>query len=112
MSNVSNFKRLLFLASCVLLVASYSACARKPTQKSTEHIIKSYFHKYGHKFKDTDFGKHDVEYVSVMDIEEVHKYLVSAKAQVKLKDGPSFLVRCNLNKRSTGWRVESWENMQ
>ncbi len=110
MSKINGLKRLMLLASCFLLLFAF-ACARTPTTRTSEHVVKRYFHKYGNKFDASDFGKYKIEEVRVLDIKEIHKHLVAATAEVKLHEGPIYTVRCMLQKKTLGWRLISWEKL-
>ena len=101
--------RIAVPALCLLFLLG---CARTPNNKTSERIIKKYFIKYGHKYKESDFGKYKVDSVDVASTEEIHKHMVATKALVKLSGGPTYQVRCVIDKKTLGWRVEAWENLQ
>ncbi len=103
---------LVKIAVPVLCLIFLLGCARTPSNKTSERIIKRYFTKYGHKFKESDFGKYKVESVDVAGTEEMHKHMVAAKAIVKLSGGPAYQVRCVMDKKTLGWHVTAWENLQ
>lgn len=104
-----NRKRFLAVALIFLIL---SACSgRLPKAKTAGHVIDHYFHKYGREFKTSDFGKGKVEKVDVFEMEELHKNLAAVTAEVKFSDGPSYMVRCVLEKKSFGWRFVSWERL-
>lgn len=87
-------------------------CAhRLPKENSAGKIIERHFHKYGKKFKETDFGKYKVKDVQVIDISEIHKNMAAVTANVILNEGPTPRVRCVLEKKPLGWRFISWENL-
>ena len=106
-----NLKRTLSFIFCLLFFASIAEAARLPKSKTAEHVINSYFDKYGHKYKTSDFGQHEVENVRVLGIREIHKHLVAATAEVKLHEGPIYTVRCVLEKKTLRWKLLSWEKM-
>lgn len=95
---------------CLVLFFTF-ACARTPPTNTAKHVVKRYFHKYGHKFKAGDFGMHKLENISVLDIQEIHKGMAAVTAEVKLKEGPIYMVRCMLEKKTLGWRLISWEKI-
>lgn len=96
------FSASLFLASC---------SARLPKPKSAGNVINHHFHKYGCKFKASDFGVHKVEEVAVIDVQEIHKHLAAVTANIRLHEGPIYMVRCVLEKKATGWKFVSWEKI-
>ena len=100
------------IALVVLFLFMLTACGgRLPKVKTAEHVMKRYFNKYGHKFKTSEYGQYKVDSVTVIEINEVHKNMVSAEGQVKLFEGPVNNVNCILEKKTFGWRVVSWEKM-
>lgn len=99
----------IFVVCMVIMFAA--ACARTPSSDSSKSIIKHYFKKYGHKFKDSDFGGHKIGDVTIFEIAEQHKGLVAVTAEVRLVEGPVYNVRCMLVKKTLGWRVSSWEKL-
>ncbi|MBI2092213.1 MAG: hypothetical protein HYY43_00165 [Deltaproteobacteria bacterium] len=99
-------------AICIGLIFLLFGCAgRLPQTKRAEGLINRHFHKYGKKFETSDFGAHKIKKVSVLDIQELHKKMAAALAQVELQDGPIYMVRCVLEKKSLGWRFVSWERL-
>ncbi len=103
--------RRLTAFALVLCVAVSVSCARTPSNKSSQHIVKGYFNKYGKKFKTSEFGAYKLDSVSVIDIVEIHKGLVAATSEIKFVEGPSYMVRCMIEKRSFGWKLVSWEKI-
>lgn len=102
--------KILFII--MLLVFSVSACAsRLPKAKTAANSINHHFYKYGKKYKTSDFGQHKIEEVKVYDIEEIHKHLVSVTAEIKLYEGPLVTVKCNLQRKTFGWKFVSWEKL-
>lgn len=101
--------KILSLIICLVFIVSCGG--RLPKPKTSEGVIDRYFHKYGHKFKQSDFGKYQVEEVNILDTREIHKHLVAVSAEVKLTVGPIYMVRCILEKKSFGWRFISWEKL-
>lgn len=100
------------IALVVLFLFILTACgARMPKVKTAEHVVKHYFAKYGHKFKTSDYGKYKLDSVTIMELSEIHKNMISATGQVKLFEGPINNITCILEKKSFGWRVVSWEKM-
>lgn len=103
-------KKILLLA-VVLSLAAPACGGRLPKPKTAGNIVESYFHRYGRKFKTSDFGQHKVDEVAVLDTQEIHKHLVAVTAQVKFQNGPSQMIRCTLEKKALGWRFVSWEKL-
>ncbi len=98
----------------VLVIAAvmFSACGgRMPKNKTASNVINGYFHKYGKKYKETDFGRSKIQSVDISDVQEIHKNMVAATAYVKLQDGSVWSVRCVLEKKTLGWHFVSWEKM-
>jgi len=103
-------KKILLLAMALSLAVP--ACGgRLPKAKTAGNVVENYFHKYGRKFKASDFGQHKIDEVAVLDTQEIHKNLVAVTAQVKFQNGPSQMVRCVLEKKALGWRFVSWEKL-
>jgi len=88
-----------------------SGCARVPRPKTSEHVLNGYFHKYGRKFKESDFGKYKVDHVNIFYTEEIHKNMVAVTAEILFKEGPSQNVRAILQRKTLGWRIISWERL-
>jgi len=101
-----------FFAVLVAGALALSACAgRLPKTKTSENTISKYFHHYGHKYKGTDFSVYKIEQVRVIDVQEIHKKLVAVLAEVRLLGGPTYMVRCVLEKKTVRWKLQSWERM-
>jgi hypothetical protein len=105
----------LTLRALILLTASavvISACGgRLPKTKTSEKTLRHYFHSYGHKYKGSDFTIYQIEGVRVLDVQEIHKKLVAVTAEIKLLGGPTYIVRCMMEKKTTRWKVMSWERI-
>lgn len=101
-----------YIVVLVIAAIMFSACGgRMPKNKTASNIIKGYFHKYGKKYKTTDFGGSKIESVDVAGVEEIHKHMVAATAYVKLQNGSVLSVRCVLERKTLGWHFVSWEKM-
>jgi hypothetical protein len=98
------------IAICLIFLL-FGCAGRVPQTKRAEGLINHHFHKYGKKFKTSDFGMHKIKKVSVLNVQELHKNMVAAFAEVELQDGPIYMVRCVLEKKSLGWRFISWERL-
>lgn len=106
-------KIIIKTVSCLILAAVLlTACGgRLPKTKSSENTIERYFHRYGHKYKGSDFTIYKIESVRVIDAQEIHKGLVAIMAEVKLIGGPTYMVRCTMEKKTFRWKLMSWERM-
>lgn len=100
----------LFAAMMVVMILA-CGCARTPTPKNSQHILNKYFHKYGKKFKTSDFGIHKVTNVNIINTEELHKNMVAVTAVLTLDGGPPYSVRCVLQKKALGWKFLFWEKL-
>jgi hypothetical protein len=93
----------LFLVSCV---------GRVPSNKSAANIAKGYFKKYGHKFKETEFGNNPVNSVEVKEVQELQKNVATSFLVVKLNDGTELpVIMTFLRKLPLGWRTTGWEKV-
>lgn len=99
------------LVTGLLLLTSSAYAARLPKEKTAEKVIYNHFQKYGHKHKEGDFGTYEPETVEAKNIEEIHKHLVAVEADVKLRAGPIYRIRCILEKKSLRWKLVSWEKL-
>jgi len=79
--------------------------------KRSTSVIHHYFNRYGRKFKETDFHKYKIDKVEILDRQELHKHYVDVTAMIFLKGGPIYKVSANLEKKTLGWRVSSWEDL-
>lgn len=106
--------RKIIVAFCLLvsfLFVSSAYAARMPKEKNAQRVVQNYFHRYGHKFKESEFGRNKIEYVRILDMEEIHKHLVAIEAEIKFIEGPIVNVRCNLNRKTLGWKLVTWEKL-
>lgn len=102
-------KKIILLLVASLFIAT--ACARVPSTKTSHHVIEKYFHKYGKHYKKSDFGINQIESVSVIETKEIHKQLAAVTAEVKLQNGPIYMVRCMIERKTLGWYLASWERL-
>ena len=87
-----------------------TSCARQPSYKSSQKIIKRYFKKYGKKYQETVYGSSKIGSVEVISQQEIHKDLVAIQAFITLEDGTVRRVHVTVEDGPTGWRFLSWEN--
>ena len=86
------------------------SCARQPSAKRSQKIIKSYFNKYGKEYPETIYGKNTIDSIEITSQQEVHKHLVAIEAFVTMKDGNVRRIYATIEKGPMGWRFVSWEN--
>ena len=102
------FRNAFLFALCLTLFAACSA--RTPSAKTAQRVTKSYFQRYGKKFKDTPFAKGNIDHISINGIEEVSYKNVYVDADVALKSAGSARTLLRMeNHFPGGWRVLSWE---
>ncbi len=103
-------KKTLLLSLVVIFLVSCGG--RLPSPQTAQRIMTKQFHKYGKKYKDTDFGKHPVDRVEISDVQEVQKNIAQVEGYVFLNDGPVYQVRLTLQKKPPfGWRYLAWESL-
>lgn len=99
-------KTVLILVPIVLLL---SCGDRLPAPKTAHRVVAKYFHGYGKKFKESDFGRHRTEKVEIKDIREMQKGMAEVEAYLFLNEGPAYWVSVSLRKKTFGWRAVAWE---
>ena len=87
-----------------------TSCARQPSYKRSQRIVKKFFKKYGKEYKKTVYGQSKVESVEVLSQQEVHKDLVGIEAFITLEDGTVRRIHATVEVGPVGWRFVSWEN--
>lgn len=102
-------KRTLPIAFALCLIL---ACGgRLPSATTAHKAIVKQFHKYGKKYKTSDFGKYPVEKVEIYEVREIRKNRAEVYATVLLTGGPTYPVRVTLQKKPSGWKSVAWENL-
>ncbi len=104
-------KKILLLITCGLLLAAVACGGRLPKANVSEGLVKQHFKHYGKKFKESDFGTHKIESISIIDTKELHKNMVAVMSDVKLVHGPAYRVRVVMGKKTLGWKILSWEKL-
>lgn len=102
-----------------LLVLSFLAgCgARTPSPQTAHAKIRKHFVKYGHKYKESDFGRHPIDRVEIVEVREIQKNMAEADAYAYLSDGTGsaggtgYKARITFLKKPFGWKVIAWENL-
>jgi hypothetical protein len=103
-------KRRLRIAAALACVAlACAACARQPSDKRAESVIRKHFKKYAKKYPNTVYGRSGVKDVDVTGQQEIHKHLVAVESFVTLGDGTVQRIYATLEKGPMGWRFLSWE---
>ncbi|MDZ4224687.1 MAG: hypothetical protein U1D33_02140, partial [bacterium] len=96
---------------CVCLTALSACGGRLPSSSRSTSLIRKHFNQYGREYKQSPFGGKKVANVEILQINEIHKKLVSVIAFVTLSGSEVFKVRVTLEKGPFGWRYASWENL-
>ena len=103
-------KKLAFAILLLFAFVQIGCGARTPSQAKTANIAKRYFHKYGKKYKDTEFGQGKVSQVEVKEVRELQKNVSTSFLLVKMDTGSEIPVIMTLTRKPvTGWRTTSWE---
>lgn len=108
---MKRIKAFILTALILPFFASPAFADRLPKTTTAEKILTHYFHKYGKKYKGSDFNTYKINNVQIIDVSEIHKNLAAATGNVILRDGPIYRVRCVLEKKSLRWRLVSWEKI-
>ncbi len=97
----------LLVLFCIVL----GACGgRIPSDVKTAKLSKSYFHKYGKKYKETVFYKNSVSKVEVKQTQELQKDVATSFILVSLAEGQEVPAILSLiRKFPLGWRITGWE---
>lgn len=98
----------------ILVIAAllFAGCgSRFPSPKTSHRVIEKHFHKYGNKYKESDFGKYPLEKVEIVGVQEMQKKMATAEAYIYLSGGPLYWVRVTLQKKTFGWRSVAWETL-
>jgi hypothetical protein len=104
------FMRKTTLIIAIILAMVGASCARQPTVKQSNKIIRSYFTKYGKKYPATIFGTSRVKDVEITKEEEIHKGLVAIESFLTMTDGTVQRINVTAKRAPLGWRFVSWEN--
>ena len=90
---------------------SLAACGgRTPSDVKTSNLTKSYFHKYGKKYKETVFHESQVEMVDVKQTQELQKDVAASFVLIKMQNGTEVPVLLTMiRKFPLGWRISGWE---
>lgn len=105
--------RLLVLTLICATALSGLACARQPSDKRISSLTRSYFNRYGRKYKTTEFGLSKTTKVDVESTNELHKGLVESVVTLHHADSSTSHVRCSVMRNDPfGWKVTSWENLK
>ncbi len=101
------------LCSFTLMLFLLTSCGgRVPSPQRAQHIIQRYFHKYGKRYKDSDFGKHRVSKVEISSITELQKNHADIEAFTILDgEGGVYKIRAIVAKKTFGWKFVSWESL-
>lgn len=103
--------RILKLITILLIALSFvTSCARMPSAKRSQSVIKHYFKKYAKKYPDSIYGKSPIKDIEITKQSEIHKHLVSAESFVTFTDGTVERIYTTLEMGPVGWRFISWEN--
>jgi hypothetical protein len=96
----------------LIVVAFLTACSgRVPTPQVAHAKLTKHFHKYGKKYKDSEFGRHAVGRIEIVSVHEIQKKLAEAEAYVALLDGPTYRIRAIFERKPFGWKIISWEDL-
>lgn len=109
-------KNFAVFALALLLVSAASVfgggCgSRTPSPTSAHDKIQKHFVKYGKKYKLSDFGRHRIQRVEIVEVRELQKGMAEADAYAYLADGPVYKVRATFSKKPLGWKLVSWESL-
>lgn len=105
----SKLSRLIAITLLTIFVTSCGG--RLPSPQTAHKLLTKSFHKYGNKYKTSDFGQHPVEKVEISDIRELQKNMVEIEGVVRLEGDITYHVRVTLQKKSFGWKYVAWENL-
>ncbi|MBI1909129.1 MAG: hypothetical protein HYS22_03045 [Deltaproteobacteria bacterium] len=105
---------LIFLVCLVVIAggATQGCVQRVPSPKRAQKMVHQFFTRYGHKYKESDFGQFKISKVEVGDIHEIQKGIAEIEAFVILNKGER-VHKVNLlaRKKTIGWKVKSWEDL-
>lgn len=98
----------------LILAFFFSACAgRIPSDAKTAHLSKKYFHKYGKKYKETNFYHNKVQTAQVQRTQELQKNLATSFVLLNMADGTSTpVILTMIRKFPLGWRITGWEKVE
>lgn len=93
-----------------LLILVPACGGRIPSDTKTAKLSKSYFHKYGKKYKETQFADKSVQEAEVKAVKELQKNVATGLVVLKLKSGTEIPVIMTMLRRAPlGWKVTGWE---
>ena len=105
-------KKILLSFVIIAFVNGSAGCgSRTPSPQTAHNKIRKHFVKYGHKYKDSDFGKHPIDRVEIVEVREIQKNMAEADAYAYLADGTGYKARITFLKKPFGWKVIAWENL-
>jgi hypothetical protein len=95
----------------LLFVTVPLACGgRVPSDVKTAKLTRSYFKKYGKKYKDTEFYKNPVKAVEIKKTQELQKNVATSFVLVSFAHGQEVpVILTLLRKIPSGWRITGWE---
>lgn len=105
-------KRHLLIAALILTLIPLISCAgsRVPSTKTAHNVTKSFFKRYGKKYKDSLFGRIPIEKIEINRVQEQSLHHAEVEAFLNLKGGE--VARVLITAKNTppfGWSVLSWE---
>lgn len=105
----------VFSRTCAILILFFAllplACGgRVPSDVKTAKLTRSYFKKYGKKYKNTEFYKNPVKAVEIKKTQELQKNVATSFVLVSFAQGQEVPVILTLLKKvPLGWRITGWE---
>lgn len=94
-----------------LILFSLACGGRLPNEQRTTRLLREHFNDYAKEYKKSPFGSKKVVSVEILNLQEIHKDLITVQAFITMQGPDVYKVRVNIEKGPFGWRTVSWENL-
>lgn len=99
-----------FFLFLILLSPQIAEAKRLPSPHKIQSVTQKFFHKYGKRYPETEFGQKNLHTVQINSVREVSYNVAYADLVLVFKDQKQSRSLVRMTKKFPhGWHVASWE---